>query len=100
MIVSNKIWEPQSYLEAMTGKRFKIDGDNNFEFITTHLKAEGFYLPCGEVWTYLDDIEHFLNMGYNCVLVDCMVYNETTITFDHEFAWFRVDGCEDAFLQE
>ena len=86
MVKSEKIYSPQNYLEAVTGKCYIIRGVNDIETIEVIL--EDYDL---ELWNYpLSEIDHIVENGLNVVLVDCMVVNEETDEFEHEYRWFEV----------
>ena len=42
MVLSNKLWTPQTFLEVITDKCYIINGDNDAEFIHDVLRGEGF----------------------------------------------------------
>lgn len=86
MVKSEKIYSPQSYLEAVTGKCYIIRGVNDIE--TIEIILEDYDL---ELWNYpLSEIDHIVENRLDVVLVDCMVVNEETDEFEHEYRWFEV----------
>ena len=86
MVKSEKIYTLQSYLKAITGKAFIVDGDNDIEFIESVLAHEGF-----ELWNYpMSEIDHIVENNLDVVLVNCMVVNEETNQFEHIYRWFEV----------
>ena len=88
MVKSNKIYSPQSYLDAVTGKYHVISGENDIEFIQEILEENGY---TDELWDYpLSEIDHIVANGLNVVLVDCMVVNSRTDEFEHVYRWFEV----------
>ena len=88
MVKSSKIYSPQSYLDAVTGKYYVISGENDIEFIQEILEENGY---TDELWDYpLSEIDHIVANGLNVVLVDCMVVNSRTDEFEHVYRWFEV----------
>jgi hypothetical protein len=88
MVKSEKIYSPQNYLEAVTGKYYCISGENDIEFIQKILERNGY---TDELWDYpLSEIDHIVKNGLNVVLVDCMVVNSETDEFEHVYRWFEV----------
>ena len=86
MIKSEKIYSPQQYLEAITGKCYVVSGCNDIEVIQCVLDDHGFYL-----WDYpLTEIDHIVENGLNVVRVDCMVENPKTDELEHTYRWFEV----------
>lgn len=88
MVKSEKIYSPQSYLEAITGFCYTINGENDIETIQEILEENGYI---DELWDYpLSEIDHIVKNGLNVVLVDCMVVNSETDEFEHVYRWFEV----------
>lgn len=88
MVKSEKIYSSQSYLEAITGKCYIINGCDDIELIQEILVENGYI---DELWDYpLSEIDHIVKNNLNVVLVDCMVANEETDEFEHEYRWFEV----------
>lgn len=86
MVKSEQIYSPQNYLEAVTGKYYIINGENDVEFIQKVLVENGY-----ELWDYpLSEINHIVENELNVVLVDCMVVNSETDQFEHIYRWFEV----------
>lgn len=86
MVKSEKIYSVQDYLEAVTEKCYIIRGEDDIEFIHNVLAHEGL-----EFWDYpLSEIDHIVENKLNVVLVDCMVVNEETDQFEHQYRWFEV----------
>lgn len=94
MVKSNKIYSPQNYLEAVTGKCYIISGYNDVDFIQEVLVQNGY---TDTLWDYpLSEIDHIAENKLNVVLVDCLVVDPDTNAFEHEYRWFEVpDGFED-----
>ena len=87
MVRSDKIYSPQSYLERITGNCYTITGDDDVAFVERVLEERGYCL-----WSYpLSEIDHIVAEGLEVVLVDCMVYNEESKEYEHEYRWFEVD---------
>lgn len=88
MVKSKRIYSPQNYLEAVTGKCYIIDEENDVQFIQEVLVQNGY---TDTIWDYpLSEIEHIVENNLNVVLVDCMVVNPETDKFEHEYRWFEV----------
>ena len=86
MVKSERIYSPQNYLEIITDKCYIINGEDDIEFIQGVLANEGF-----ELWDYaMSEIDHIVENNLNVVLVDCMVVNEETDEFEHQYRWFEV----------
>ena len=86
MVKSEQIYSPQSYLEGITNMCYIINGDNDIDFIQNIFDIEGY-----ELWNYpLSEIDHIVANELDVVLVDCMVWNDTTKEFKHEYRWFEV----------
>lgn len=87
-VKSERIYSPQNYLEAVTGKCYIYSGDNDIDFIDEHLAVNGY---ADELWNYpLSEISHIVENDLDVVLVDCMVVNPETDEFEHEYRWFEV----------
>jgi hypothetical protein len=87
MVKSEKIYSPQNYLEAVTGKCFIIRGDDDIDSIDKILRREFNH----SLWNYpLSEIDHIVENELNVVLVDCMVYNNKKKEYEHEYRWFEV----------
>lgn len=87
MVKSEKIYSPQNYLEAVTGKCYIIDGYDDAELIQEILVENGY---TDELWDYpLSEIDHIVENKLNVVLVDCMVVNSED-EFEHVYRWFEV----------
>lgn len=86
MVKSEKIYSPQQYLEVITGKYYIIRGEDDVAFIHGVLAHEEL-----NFWDYpLSEIKHIVENNINVVLVDCMVVNDKTDQFEHEYRWFEV----------
>lgn len=88
MVKSEKIYSPQNYLEAVTGKCYIIDGEDDVELIQDILMQNGYD---DTLWDYpMSEIGHIVENNLNVVLVDCMVVNPVTDQFEHKYRWFEV----------
>ena len=86
MVKSEQIYSPQNYLVAVTGNCYLIRGEDDVAFIHGVLVHEGL-----DLWDYpLSEIDHIAENKLNVVLVDCMVVNEETDQFEHQYRWFEV----------
>ena len=88
MVKSEKIYSPQNYLEAVTGKCYIINGENDIELIQEILVANVY---TDTLCDYsLNEIDHIVKNNLNVILVDCMVVNSETDQFEHIYRWFEV----------
>ena len=86
LVKSETIYSPQNFVDAVTGKCYIIDSDDDVKEIEKLLKINGF-----EGWNYpLSEIDHIVENELNVVLVECMVYNKKKREFEHEYRWFEV----------
>lgn len=86
MVKSEKIYSPQNYLMAVTGQCYIIRGEDDIGFIQSVLYENDL-----ELWDYpMSEIDHIVENKLNVVLVDCMVVNEETDQFEHQYRWFEV----------
>ena len=92
MVKSEQIYSPQNYLEGVTDNCYIIRGDDDVSLIERILCENGY-----ELWNYpMSEIDHIVENNLNVVLVDCMVVNEETDQFEHQYRWFEVpDGFEE-----
>jgi hypothetical protein len=87
MVKSEKLYSPQNYLESVTGNCYIINGEDDVKFINRVLYENDLDI----LWNYpLSEIDHIVKNNLNVVLVDCMVVNEETDEFEHEYRWFEV----------
>lgn len=101
MVLSKKLWTPQTFLEVITDKCYIINGDNDAEFIHDVLRGEGFEDDdCCTVWDYpLDEIDEIVENDVDVVLVECCYFDDND-KLQHEYRWFEVpDGCEEDFKE-
>ena len=86
MIKSSKIYSPQKFLEAATGKVYTITFDepivNQIERILIHHKKPYSSYP-------LEDAQKALKKQGNIVLVSCTDINEKR-EFEEKYRWFKV----------
>lgn len=86
MVKSEKIYSPQNYLMAVTGQCYIIRGEDDIGFIQSVLYENDL-----ELWDYpMSEIDHIVENELDVVLVDCMVVNEETDQFEHQYRWFEV----------
>ena len=87
MVVSNKLWTPQTFVEAITGHCYIFDGDDDVGHISCILEESGF----GDLWDYsMDEVDHIIEQGHHVVLVDCVVWSEDDGRYGHEYRWWQV----------
>ena len=86
-VISNKIWTPQTFLEAVTGQCFIIEGEDDVGLISRLLEENDY----GDLWDYpMNEIDHVVENNYHVVLVDCMVWNEDERQYEHEYRWWQI----------
>lgn len=95
MVKSEKIYSPQQYLEAVTGLYYVAREDDDIKFIEDRLsdfaRRNGNFEWEVALWNYpLSEIDHIVENEIDVVLVDCMVWNDETKEFEHEYRWFEV----------
>ena len=86
MIKSDKIYSPQRFLKAVTGKTYVLNYDKPIvtqieEILIHHRKPHSSY-P-------LEDAQKALNKQGNIVLVSCSDVNEK-LEFVERYRWFKV----------
>ena len=86
MIKSNKIYSPQRFLEAVTGKIYILNYNKPIvpqieQVLINHKKPYSSY-P-------LEDAQKALNKQGNIVLVSCTDMNEK-LEFEEKYRWFKV----------
>ena len=87
MVKSERIYSPQNYLMAITGKCYIVNGEDDIDFIRKVLAANDY----AALWDFpLSEIDHIVENELNVVLVDCMVVNSETDEFEHQYRWFEV----------
>jgi hypothetical protein len=87
MVVSKKLWTPQTFVEAITGHCYIFDGDDDVGHIAALLEESGY----GDLWDYpIDEIDHIIENEHQVVLVDCMVWFEGEGKYEHEYRWWEV----------
>ena len=101
MVVTNKLYTPQEFVEILTGKYYIIDGDDDIEDIHALLIHEGVESEENPLWDYpLNEIDHIVLNDINVVLVDVMVINDDD-EFEHELRWFEIPAeYIDNFLED
>ena len=93
MVVTNKLYSPQEFVEVLTGKYYTWtwDNDNDIEVIHDLLYHNGIESDESPLWDYpLNEIAHIVENNINVVLVDVAVWNEETEHFEHELRWFEI----------
>ena len=86
-VVSKKLWTPQTFVEAITGKCYIIEGDDDVGLISRLLEEHGY----DNLWDYsIDEIDHIVENGHHVVLVDCMVWYVNSGQYEHEYRWWEV----------
>lgn len=106
MVLTNKVFTTQSFLEVITDKCYIIgpDVDNDIDFIHEVLTIEGFEDSTDNtLWDYpLSEIDEIVHNELNVVLVE-VGYFDDNYSLRKEFRWFEVpeesinDFKEDAY---
>lgn len=101
MVLSKRLWTPQTFLERITDKCYIINGDNDIEFIHDVLIGEGFEDDDLPIWDYpLDEIDEIVENDVDVVLVECCYFDDDD-KLQREYRWFEVpDGCEEDFKED
>lgn len=87
-VLSNNIYSPQSYIEAVTGNYYIFRNDTTvYKEIQILLGLNGFE----RLWDYpLTEIEYIVENKINVVLVDVSDYDVESSNWVKEYRWFEV----------
>ena len=86
MVKSEKLYTPQSYVEALTGNCYVFGSDNVIEQIANVMLFNK--LP--NLFDYpLSEFDHIVENKINVVLVDVSCFDKHGI-WKHEYRWFEV----------
>lgn len=87
-VLSNDIYSPQNYIEAVTGNYYIFRNDTTrYKEIKTLLGLNGFE----NLWDYpLNEIEYIVENKINVVLVDVSDYDVESSNWVTEYRWFEV----------
>lgn len=99
MFVAKRMYSPQSFLEAVTGNCFVINGDNDINAIHNTLIELGYEDDeCNTVWDYpLDEIDEIVEQGVDVALVECCYFDDNGV-LQKELRWFQIpDGTLESF---
>lgn len=101
MVLSNTIYTPQNFVEALTDKCYIFNSDNDAERIHKLLAIEGIETKDSPLWDYpLSEIEHIVENNINVVLVEIVYFDEND-AFQREYRWFEVpEEYADRFKEE
>ena len=89
MVVSEKLYSPQNYLELMTGNYYPLSAsDNDILFIEDILKTKFGKKKYNSY--YLSDIELIIENNASVVLVECMIWHPKEEEYAKEYRWFEV----------
>ena len=87
MVVSEKLWTPQAFVDAITGHCYIFDGEDDVGAIAFLLEENDY----DDLWDYpLSEIDHIVEQGNNVVLIDCLVWSEDRGQYEHEYRWWEV----------
>lgn len=90
MVVTNKLYSPQEFVEVLTGKCYIFRSDDDIEEIHELLRENGVESEQNPLWDYpLNEIDHIVLNDINVVLVDVMIINDDD-EFEHELRWFEI----------
>ena len=90
MVKSKKIYSPQSFVGAITGKYYIHKHDDTVKEIHDLLRLNGYETSSNPLWDYpLDEIDHIVENGIPVVLVDVSGFNEDE-EWIQEYRWFEV----------
>jgi len=85
MVVSEKIYTPQRFVEIITGHCYIFSGDSVTHNIQKKLRYNGY-----ELWDYpMSEIEHIVENCLNVVLVDVSSFGDKGYIVP-EYRWFEV----------
>lgn len=100
MVVTDKVYKTEGFLEVLTGRCFMIDSKDPISQIHDMLKTEGIEIEGQEFWDYpINEIEHIISEKINVVLVDVSGFYLND-EWEQVFRWFEVTGYEDKFKSE
>lgn len=100
MVVADRVYTPQMFIEALTGKSEFFYGKDPLSQIHHFLKREGFEKEEQEMRTYpIDEIEHLICEDHNVVLVDVSGFYLDR-GWEQRFRWFEITGYEERFQDE
>lgn len=100
MVVSRKIYTPQTFVDILTDACYGFDGDDPIGQIHKLLKHHGVESDTQPLWDYaLDEIEHIVSEKINVVLVDVSGFYEND-EWEQVYRWFEVTDYEDKFREE
>lgn len=87
MVASKKLWTPQTFVEAITGRCYIMSGSDDVGLISRLLEENGY----GNLWDYpIDEIDHIVEQSIPVVLVDCLVYLDYKDQYEHEYRWWEI----------
>ena len=88
MVLSNKIYSPQNYIEAVTGNYYIFRKDTT---ILEEMQTILILNNLENLWNYpLIEIDHIVKNEINVVLVDVSDYDAKSKTWVNEYRWFEV----------
>lgn len=104
MVLTNRVYTTQSFLEAITDKCYIIGSyiDNDIDFIHEILTVEGFEDDTDNtLWDYpLNEIDEIVHNELNVVLVEVGYFDEND-NLIKEYRWFEVpEESIDAFKED
>ncbi len=90
MVVTNKLYSPQEFVEVLTGKYYTWSFEDEIDIIHALLADNGIESEENPLWDYpLNEIDHIVEHDIPVVLVDVMVVSPNG-DFKHELRWFEI----------
>lgn len=90
VIKSTKLYSPEEYVEALTGRYYYFAKDDTVEEIHKYLKYNEIENETRPIFDYpLDEIEEIIEQETQVVLVD-VSYIDEDYELIHEYRWFEV----------
>lgn len=90
MVLTNTVYNPQSFVETLTDKYYIFNSDNDTERIHKLLVIEDIETEDNPLWDYpLSEIEHIIENNINVVLVEVVCFDEND-ALQKEYRWFEV----------
>lgn len=101
MVLTNTIYNPQVFVEALTDNCYIFSGDNDAYTIHKLLAQNGIETEDNPLWDYpLSEIEHIVENDINVVLVEIVYFDEDDV-FQREYRWFEIpEEYADRFKEE
>ena len=90
MVVTNKLYSPQEFVEVLTGKYYIFNGTNDIDDIHIFLYENGIETAEQQLWDYpLNEIDHIVENDLPVVLVSVLVEDDDG-ELKQELRWFEI----------